>query len=98
MIILFRILLAVYIISINLFSFLLVKTQKQQTIEGKEYVISDGKILFTGALGGGLGAYLALFILKHKRDSISLMVLLPIFIALSVYLIIMSVVFDFGVN
>ena len=98
MVLLFRILLAVYIVSIHLFSFLLVKTQKQQIIEGKEYVISDGKILFTGALGGGLGAYLALFILKHKRDSISLMVLLPIFIALSIYLISMGIVIDFGIN
>lgn len=98
MTILFRILLAVYLISINLFSFLLVKTQKQQTIEKKEYIISDGKILFSGALGGAVGAYIALFVLKHKRDSISLMVLLPIFIALNVYLIVTSVIVNFGVN
>ena len=98
MIVLFRILFAVYLVSINLFSFLLVKTQKQQTVENREYIISDGKILFTGALGGGLGAYLALFIFKHKRDSISLMVLLPVFIALTIYLVVMSVVLDFGVN
>lgn len=98
MVILFRILLAVYITSINLFSFLLVKTQKQQAMEKREYIISDGKILFTGALGGGLGAYLALFILKYKRDSIALMVLLPIFIALTIYLIVTSTIIGFGLN
>lgn len=99
MVILLRILLAVYVVAINLYSFLLVRAQKLQTERNQECnKISDGKILFSGALGGALGAYSALFILKYKRDDIALMVILPLFIALSVYLVVIGVITDFGIN
>lgn len=52
--------------------------------------ISDGKLLLTGALGGALGIYVAMFIYKYRLTSFALMVIMPLFIAIYAYLLVMG--------
>lgn len=92
-----KILAVVYILAINFYAFMLMKLQKNQTLSQAQPKrrISDGKILLSGTLGGALGVFLSTFILKYRRDSIMIMVLMPILTALTVYIIAMGFISNF---
>ena len=49
--------------------------------------ISDGKLILTGATGGALGIYIGMFVNKYRLTSFVLMVIMPIFIAIYIYLL-----------
>ena len=92
-----RILLAVYTLAINAYSFLLLKFQKDSYDEGEcENAVHDGKLFITAILGGALGVYVAMFVLKYRRRSMFLMVLMPVIIVLNAYLIIIAFTGSFG--
>ncbi|MBQ8426284.1 MAG: hypothetical protein IJX16_00775 [Clostridia bacterium] len=84
------VLLIVYIIAINLYGILMLHYQKKAREDGDDenIGISDTKLLFTGVLGGATGIFVFMFIFKYRLKSIFMMVLMPIFIALNVYVII----------
>ena len=96
MILLLRILLAVYLVSINFYAFMLMRSQKIQNLEGGESKIKDGKLFLTGALGGALGIFLSTFILSYRKDSLLLMVVMPLLVAVNVYFIILGFMTDFN--
>ena len=77
MLILVKILVIVYYISINVYSFLLLRYQKKAEEEGDCNKIRDGSLFITAILGGALGIYLATFILKFRTRSLFIMVLCP---------------------
>ncbi len=52
--------------------------------------VSDGKIVLAGALGGALGVYIAMFVYKHRLTNFLFMVIMPIFITIYVYLLIIG--------
>jgi uncharacterized membrane protein YsdA (DUF1294 family) len=85
------VILIVYVLAINLYGILLLNFQKKAREDGDEenISISDTKLLFTGALGGAIGIYTFMFIFKYRLKSFIMMVLMPIFIALNVYIVIM---------
>ena len=55
-----------------------------------------GKLLLTGALGGAITVYVCMFILKYKRSDLLLMVLMPLFGVLNVYLFVLLFKSGFG--
>ena len=100
------ILLIAYILAVNFYAFLLVKSlrdkEKQSELEKdlpentptalpsqgsqtppQKYL---GKLLLTGILGGAITIYVCMFLLKYKRTELLLMVLMPLFGVLNVYL------------
>ncbi len=101
MIILFVLLIA-YIISVNFYAFILVKSLKdnhregetptqgvpltQRTDEPKKENRHLGKLLATGALGGAITVYVCMFIFKWKRTDLLLMLLMPVLGVLNIYL------------
>ncbi len=84
------ILLAVYLLAVNVYSFMLVKAQKRAATERNAASrFRYGKLFLAGFLGGALAAYAALFLLKFKTDNLLLMLLLPLLIALNVCLLVL---------
>ena len=88
----------VYLIAINLYGVMMLRFQKKAREQGDEenISISDGKLLLTGILGGATGIYIFMFILKYRLKSLFMMVLMPVFIALNVYMVIF--LFNSGYN
>ena len=92
------ILLIVYFLAINLYGILMLYFQKKAREDGDEenIGISDTKLILAGLLGGALGIFVFMFIFKYRLKSIFMMVLMPVFIALNLYLIILAMNNGFG--
>ncbi len=78
-----------YLVAINLYGILMLHFQKKAREEGDEenISVSDGKLLLTGILGGATGIFVFMFIFKYRLRSFVLMVFMPVFIAINVYLV-----------
>ena len=89
---LFYIILIVYVLAVNFYGILMLHFQKKARQNGDEenITISDGKLLLTGLLGGATGIFVFMFIFKYRLKSLFMMVIMPILIAINVYLIITS--------
>ena len=76
----------------------MLKFQKKYRENGDEESIgiSDTKLIITGLLGGALGIFVFMFILKYRLKSIIMMVLMPLFISLNAYLIFVTIYGGFG--
>ena len=81
-----------YLVAINVYGIIILNYQKKSTLNANPNVnhhkISDIKLLFTGALGGAIGIYVFMFIFKYRLKSFFLMILLPIMIAVNVFMVI----------
>ena len=97
MLILIKILVIVYYLSINVYSFLLLKTQKKNENEGNCSKIRDGHLFVTAILGGALGIYAGAFILHFRTKSLFLMVFMPVIIVINLFFMIVGFVNDFWV-
>ena len=93
--ILIRILLVVYVLAVNLYSFLLLKAQKQE-MENGEKVTRDLKLYVVALLGGGIGIYVGMFCLRFRLKNFFLMVIIPILITLTIYFCIVTFANNFG--
>lgn len=91
-------LIIVYIIAINLYGILMLRFQKKAREDGDEenIAISDTKLLLAGLLGGATGIFIFMFIFKYRLKSLFMMVLMPVFIALNAYILIMIINGGFG--
>ncbi len=87
---------AVYVLAINLYAFLLLKTQKKQRSNGQEHTVSDGKLFMTALLGGALTIYISMFILKYRLKNLFFMVIMPLIITVNIYICIVLFSNDFG--
>ena len=96
MLIFLRIVVITYIIAINVYSYLLVLTQKKQMEEHLKSSVRDSKLFVAGLLGGALGVYIAMFTLSFRLQNLFLMVVMPILIVLNLYLIILAFINNFG--
>lgn len=78
---------AVYIAAVNLYAFLLVKSQKtRRTERGEKEKLGDGKLFVAALLGGAPAIYAAMFLMKFRTDSLLLMLFIPVIIVLNIYL------------
>ncbi len=79
-----------YVIAINLYGIMMLNYQKKARENGDEesIAVGDGKLLLTGLLGGAIGIFIFMFIFKYRLRSLVMMVLMPMFIVVNVYLII----------
>lgn len=95
---LFYILIITYFIAINLYGILMLRFQKKARENGDEETIgiSDSKLLLAGILGGATGIFIFMFIFKYRLKSLFMMVLMPVFIALNVYILILALNSGFG--
>ena len=96
MLIFLRIIVIVYLASVNFFAFMLVKSQKQAEEDGETCKIKDGKVFLTAVLGGATGVFVSMFIFKYRLTSLFLMVFMPVLIAVNVYIAIMAFSANFG--
>lgn len=89
---LFYIIVIVYVLAVNFYGILMLHFQKKARQNGDEenITISDGKLLLTGLLGGATGIFVFMFIFKYRLKSLFMMVIMPILVAINVYLIITS--------
>ncbi len=92
------IIIAVYFLAVNFYGILMLNFQKKARQEGDEENIgvSDSKLLIAGILGGALGIFVFMFIFKYRLKSLFLMILMPIFIAINAYIMIMLFRNGFG--
>ncbi|PWM72758.1 MAG: hypothetical protein DBX59_05585 [Bacillota bacterium] len=88
---------AVYTASINVYGILLLKFQKNANPDDPEERVSDGKLLLAALLGGAAGIYAFMFVFKYRLKSLGFMILMPLLGALTVFLWIMLVGWNFGV-
>ena len=88
MIILVYTLVSVYVIAINVYSFMLLNSQKKSEQNGECSRVRDGNLFITAILGGALGIYLAMFILKFRTKSLFLMVFMPVIATLNAFILI----------
>ncbi len=84
------VLFAVYILAINFYSFLLIKSQRDSFNEEEKRKIGDGKLLLAAFLGGALTMYISMFIFKYRLHSMFLMIALPVLSVLNIYLFILA--------
>lgn len=93
---LFNTIIITYIVAINVYSFILIHTQKKQTLENLETTVKDGKLFIVGVLGGAVGIYVGTFIFKYRLNSMFLMVVMPLLIVVNAYFLIAGFLGNFG--
>ena len=82
--VLLYILFAVYIIAINFYAVLLLKSQRDEYgDEGKK--TGDGKLILTAILGGALAIYISMFIMRYRLKNLLFMILMPVIAVLNIY-------------
>lgn len=96
--ILLYVLFSVYILAVNFYAFLLLKTQREESTqtetEGKK--TSDGKLILTALLGGAVTMYVAMFIFRYRLNNLLLMIALPVLAALNIYFFVLAYRSGFG--
>ncbi|MBO4323606.1 MAG: DUF1294 domain-containing protein [Clostridia bacterium] len=92
-----RICVAVYYAAVNVFGFVIMNIQKKG-MDNEETCnrVSDGKIFFAALLGGAVGIYIAMFVLKYKLKSVAFMVLTPVIAAAHICFIIFGYTQNFA--
>ncbi|MCI9407398.1 MAG: hypothetical protein HFK06_03485 [Clostridia bacterium] len=81
------ILIIVYILSVNFYAVMLIKSQRDEYGEDETMKKSgDGKIILTAILGGAISIYISMFIMRYRTKNLLLMIMLPVIGVLNVYL------------
>ncbi|MBQ7373514.1 MAG: hypothetical protein IJW64_03015 [Clostridia bacterium] len=88
MVIFVYVLVSVYMIAINVYSFMLLNSQKKAEEDGECSKVRDGSLFITAILGGALGIYVAIFALKYRTKSLFLMVFMPVIIVINAFILI----------
>ncbi len=76
----------IYLISINILSFLLFGIDKYKAIK-KKYRIPEKVLLGISLLGGSLGSLLGMILFHHKTKKIGFLILIPLFLLLQIIIL-----------
>lgn len=87
----------IYLLLINVLAFALYGIDKRKAVAGKDKKtgrsakrrIPEAELLGVSLAGGGIGAYIAMFVFRHKTKRIKFLVGVPICFLLDVLLIIL---------
>ena len=76
----------VYILAVNFYAITLMKTQRDEESgeEGKPHK-GDGKIILTALMGGAIGIYCSMFVMRYRLKNLLFMVLMPVLAVVNVY-------------
>lgn len=80
------ILFIVYLLAVNFYAFILVKSLKDKDGGGEESKAYDSKLALAGLLGGAIAVYVCMFIYKYKQTNVLLMILMPLLGVLHIFL------------
>lgn len=81
----------VYILAVNFYAVMLLKTQRDEFGENDSKITSgDGKIILTAILGGAIAIYVSMFIMRYRLKNLLLMILMPVIAVLNVYFFIVA--------
>lgn len=76
----------VYILAVNFYAVMLLKSQRDNYGDDQTKSNSGtGKIILTAILGGAIGIYISMFILRFRTDNLLLMILMPVIGVINVY-------------
>ncbi len=79
------VLLTVYILAINFYSFRLLKTQQEAWDSGEKIGKNDGKLILAALLGGATAIYVTMFILRFRLSNLLFMILMPLIAVVNFY-------------
>lgn len=83
--ILLYIIFSVYIIAINFYAIMLLRTQRDEYGDNQSPATGDGKLILTAILGGAIAIYVSMFIMKYRLKNMLLMILLPVIGVFNIY-------------
>ena len=87
--VLITILFIAYLIGINIYSFILFKSQRDEfEATGEIKRSGEGRLLLAGALGGAILIYLCMFLFRYRLKSLLLMIAFPLLCVLNVYTVV----------
>ena len=83
--VLLYIIFTVYILAVNFYAVMLLKSQRDEFGENAEKPTGDGKLILTAILGGALAIYISMFIMRYRIKNILFMILMPVIAFLNIY-------------
>lgn len=82
--ILLYIIFSVYILAINFYAVMLLKSQRDEYGEDDKRA-GDGKLILSAILGGAIAIYISMFIMRYRLKNLLFMILMPVIGVLNVY-------------
>ena len=81
----------VYILAVNFYAVILLKSQRDECSNDEAKMHGgDGKLILTAILGGAIGIYVSMFIMRYRLKNLLLMILMPVIGVLNVYFFIVA--------
>ncbi len=79
----------VYFAAVNVYAFNLMRLQKKANEDNETCGrVSDGKIFLSAVLGGALGTYVSMFIMRYKMKNLLFMVFMPVLAVVDIYVLV----------
>ncbi|MDE6000784.1 MAG: hypothetical protein K2G96_00455 [Clostridia bacterium] len=80
----------VYILAVNFYAVILLKSQRDENGNDTKMNSGDGKLILTAILGGAIGVYVSMFIMRYRLKNLLLMILMPVIAVFNVYFFIVA--------